>query len=188
MTIRSDRGTQFVNDIIKELLDLLQVEHERIMNAKVHDTIGVSPAKLLFGKLSTCTQDSYLQFLPSFFISGLDNAAPGRLFNLVAKLVKAQHTLIEAFVDYCRENKLSSLVSKRFKVYYGIIQCYSARFNTSTPSQEHKQDTGTSCKILSFFGGCGDTPWVLESLVGRNPTYPVALAPPDPDQTRHRGL
>jgi hypothetical protein len=33
MTIRSDRGTQFVNDIIKELLDLLQVRarahHER---------------------------------------------------------------------------------------------------------------------------------------------------------------
>ncbi len=28
ITIRSDRGTQFVNGIIKELLDLLQVEHE----------------------------------------------------------------------------------------------------------------------------------------------------------------
>jgi transposase InsO family protein len=28
MTIHSDRGTQFVNGIIKELLDLLQVEHE----------------------------------------------------------------------------------------------------------------------------------------------------------------
>jgi hypothetical protein len=28
MTIRSDRGTQFVNRIIKELLNLLQVEHE----------------------------------------------------------------------------------------------------------------------------------------------------------------
>ncbi len=94
--LRSDRGTQFVNGIIKELLDLLQVEHEvslayskeqnaiveranrevmrhltaivfdkrvndswssdslplvqRIMNAKVHDTIGVSPAELLFGQ------------------------------------------------------------------------------------------------------------------------------------------
>ncbi len=91
----SDRGTQFVNGIIRELLSLLQVEHEvslayskehnaileranrevirhltaiifdkrvseawstdylplvqRIMNAKVHDTIGVSPAELLFG-------------------------------------------------------------------------------------------------------------------------------------------
>jgi hypothetical protein len=94
MTIRSDRGTQFVNGIIRELLSLLQVEHEvsllayskehntiveranrevmrhltaiifdkrvseawstdylslvqRITNAKVHDTIDVSPAELL---------------------------------------------------------------------------------------------------------------------------------------------
>ncbi len=96
MTIRSDRGRQFVNGIIRELLSLLQVEHEvslayskehnaiverankevmrhltttifdkrvseawstdylplvqRIMNAKVHDTIGVSPTELLFGQ------------------------------------------------------------------------------------------------------------------------------------------
>ncbi len=97
MTIRSDRGTQFVNAIISQLLSLLQIEHElnlayskehnaimerankevmrhltavifdkrvnaawsseyylplvqRIMNAKVHDTIGVSPAELLYGK------------------------------------------------------------------------------------------------------------------------------------------
>ncbi len=88
MTIWSDRGTQFVNGIIKELLELLQVEHEvslayskeqhaiveranmevmrhltaiifdkrvseawstdylplvqRIMNAKVHDIIGIT--------------------------------------------------------------------------------------------------------------------------------------------------
>jgi hypothetical protein len=28
MAIHSDRGTQFVNGIIKELLDLLKVEHE----------------------------------------------------------------------------------------------------------------------------------------------------------------
>jgi hypothetical protein len=93
MTTSFDRGTQFVNGIIRELLSLLQVEHEvslayskehnaiveranrimrhltaiifekrdseawsidylplvqRIMNAKVHDTIGVSPAELLF--------------------------------------------------------------------------------------------------------------------------------------------
>jgi hypothetical protein len=28
MTVRSDRGTQFVNDIISQLLGLLQIEHE----------------------------------------------------------------------------------------------------------------------------------------------------------------
>jgi hypothetical protein len=42
MTIRSDRGTQFVNGIIKELPNLLQVEHEvslayfKEQNAIVH--------------------------------------------------------------------------------------------------------------------------------------------------------
>jgi hypothetical protein len=109
MTIRSDRGTQFVNGGIRELLSLLQVEHEvrlaystehnaiveranrevimrhltaiifdkrvseawstdylplvqRIMNAKIHDTIGVSPAELLFGQainLSFSGQDVF---------------------------------------------------------------------------------------------------------------------------------
>jgi hypothetical protein len=95
MTIRSDRGTQFVNGIINQLLGLLQIDHklslayfkeqnaivERatkevmrhliaiifdrrvsdvwyseylpvvqcIMNAKVHDTIGASPAELVLG-------------------------------------------------------------------------------------------------------------------------------------------
>ncbi len=97
MTIRSDRGTQFVNGIISQLLSLLQIDHElslayskeqnaiverankevmrhltaivfdrqtselcsseylplvqRIMNAKVHDTIGVSPASWYLEKL-----------------------------------------------------------------------------------------------------------------------------------------
>jgi hypothetical protein len=97
MTIRSDRGTQYVNNgIICKLLSLLQIDHElslayskehnaivvrankevvrhltaiipdrrvsdvwsseylllvqRIMNAKVHDTISVSPAELVFEK------------------------------------------------------------------------------------------------------------------------------------------
>ncbi len=88
------------------------------MNVKVHDTIGVvSPAELLFGQAINLYSGFILSAIPSeFFVRGLDNAAPGRLSNLVAKLVKAQHTFIEAFVDYCRENKLSSLVSKRFKV------------------------------------------------------------------------
>ncbi len=40
MTIRSDRGTQFVNGIIKELLSLLQVEHEvRLAYSKEHNAI-----------------------------------------------------------------------------------------------------------------------------------------------------
>jgi hypothetical protein len=40
MTIRSDRGTQLVNGIIKELLSLLQVEHEVSLSySKEHNAI-----------------------------------------------------------------------------------------------------------------------------------------------------
>ncbi len=40
MTTRSDRGTQFVNGIIRELLSLLQVEHEvSLAYSKEHDAI-----------------------------------------------------------------------------------------------------------------------------------------------------
>jgi hypothetical protein len=73
------------------------------MNVKVHDTIGVSPAELLFGQAINLYSGFISAVPPEVFIRGLDNAAPGRLFNFVAKLVKAQHTLIQAFVDYCRE-------------------------------------------------------------------------------------
>jgi hypothetical protein len=40
MTIRSDRGTQLVNGIIKELLCLLQVEHEvSLAYSKEHNAV-----------------------------------------------------------------------------------------------------------------------------------------------------
>ena len=140
MTIRSDRGTQFVNGIIKELLSLLQVEHEvslayskehnaiveranrevmrhltaiifdkrvseawstdylslvqRVMNAKVHDTIGVSPAELLFGQAINL-YSGLLSAIPPESLKGLDDSASGRLSEHVTKLTKAQHTLIE---------------------------------------------------------------------------------------------
>jgi hypothetical protein len=61
--------------------------------------------------------------------------------------------------------------------------------NKSAPSQDRKRDPGILCKILSYLGGGGvQHTLVLESLVGRNPTYLVVLGPPDPDQTRQRGL
>jgi transposase InsO family protein len=124
MTIRSDRGTQFVNGIIKELLELLQVEHEvslayskeqnaiveranrevmrhltaivfdkrvndswssdflplvqRIMNAKVHDTIGVSPAELLFGQAINLYSGLLSAIPPESLTKGLDDAAGNR--------------------------------------------------------------------------------------------------------------
>jgi hypothetical protein len=150
MTIRSKRGTLFVNGIIKELLDLLQVEHEvslayskeqnaiveranrevmrhltttifdkwvsetwstdclplvqRIMSPKVHDTIGVSPAELLFGQSINLYSGLLSAIPPESLIKGLDAAATGHLSNHVTKLVKAQHTLIEV----ARSNQLTS--------------------------------------------------------------------------------
>ncbi len=124
MTIRSDRGTQFVNAVISQLLSLLQIEHEmslanskehnaiverankevmrhltaiildkrvnsawsseylppaqRIMNAKVHDTIGVSPAELLYGKASNLYIGLLSPFLPESLVKGKEEAASGR--------------------------------------------------------------------------------------------------------------
>jgi hypothetical protein len=151
MTIRFDRETQFVNGIIiRELLSLLQVEHEvslayskehnaiverankevvrhltaiifdkrvseawstdylplvqRIMNAKVHDTIGVSPAELLFGQAINLYSGLLSDITPESLIRGLDDSASGRLSEHVAKLVKAQRTLIEV----ARNNQLAT--------------------------------------------------------------------------------
>ncbi len=43
-------------------------------------------------------------------------------------------------------------------------------------------------RFSPIFWVCVQHTLVLKSLVGRNPTYPVVLTPPDPDQTRLRGL
>jgi hypothetical protein len=151
MTIRSDRGTQFVNGIIRELFNLLQVEHEvslavskehnaiverannrevlhyltaiifdkrvseawstdylplvqRIMNAKVRNTIGVSTAELLFGQAINLYSGLLSAISPESLIKDFDDTASGRLLDHIAKLVKVQHTLIEA----ARSNQLSS--------------------------------------------------------------------------------
>jgi hypothetical protein len=68
---------------------------QRIMNVKVHDTIGVSPAELLFGQSINLYSGLLSAIPPESLIRGLDDTADGRLSNHVAKLVKAQHNLIE---------------------------------------------------------------------------------------------
>jgi hypothetical protein len=85
MNIRSDRGTQFVNDIIKELLDLLQVEHERIMNAKVHDTIGVSPSKMLYGQAFNLYSEFISAIPPEFFYQRLGQCSAWSSFQSCGK-------------------------------------------------------------------------------------------------------
>jgi hypothetical protein len=130
MTIRSDRGTQFVNGIISQLLCLLQTDHElslayskeqnaiverankevmrhltaiifdrrisdvwsseylplvqRIMNAKVHDTIGVSPAELVFGKAINLYTGLLLPFPPESLIKVTSEVTEHRLSDHVA--------------------------------------------------------------------------------------------------------
>jgi transposase InsO family protein len=145
MTIRSDRGTQFVNAIISQLLSLLQIEHElslayskehnaiverankevmrhltaiifdkqvnaawsseylplvqRIMNAEAHDTIGVSPAELLFGKAINLYTGLLSPFPPESLFEGQEEAMSGRLSDHVAKLNKMQSLLVEVARD-----------------------------------------------------------------------------------------
>ncbi len=141
MTIRSDRGTQFVNAIISQLLSLLQIEHElslayskehnaiverankevmrhltaiifdkrvsaawspeylplvqRIMNAKVHDTIGVSPAELLYGKAINLYTGFLSPFPTESLVKGPEEAVSGRLSDHIAELIAMQTMLIE---------------------------------------------------------------------------------------------
>ncbi len=150
MTIRSDRGTQFVNGIISQLLSLLQIDHElslaysmeqnaiverankevmrhltaiifdrrvsgvwsseylplvqRIMNAKVHDTISVSPAELVFEKSINLYTELLLPIPPESLIKGTADVAEHRLSDHVARLIKVQSLLIEI----ARDSKLSA--------------------------------------------------------------------------------
>jgi hypothetical protein len=150
MAIRSDRGIQFVNGIISQLLSLLQIDHElslayskeqnaiverankevmrhltaiifdrrisevwsseylplvqRIMNAKVHDTIGFSPAELVFGKAINLYAGLLLPIPPESLVKVTADVAEHRLSDHVARLIKVQSLLIEI----SRGNQLSA--------------------------------------------------------------------------------
>jgi hypothetical protein len=150
MTIRSDRGTQFVNGVISQLLCLLQIDHElslaytkwqnaiverankeairhltaiifdrrisevwsseylpliqHIMKAKVYDTIGVSPAELVFGKAINLYMELLLPFPPESLIKGTAEVAEHKLSDHVARLITVQSLIIEI----ARDNQLSA--------------------------------------------------------------------------------
>jgi hypothetical protein len=74
------------------------------MNAKVRDTVSVSPAELLFGQAINLYSGLLSAIPPESLIKGLDDSASARLSEHVAKLTKAQHTLIEV----ARNNQLAS--------------------------------------------------------------------------------
>jgi hypothetical protein len=70
-----------------EYLPLVQ----RIMNAKVHDTIGV---ELLIGKAINLYTGLLSPFTPKSLVKGQDEAAGARLSDHVAKLIKMQNLLV----------------------------------------------------------------------------------------------
>jgi hypothetical protein len=72
---------------------------QRIMNAKVHDTIGVSPAELLYGKAINLYTGLLSPFPPESLVKGQKEAANGRLSDHVAKLISMQTLLIEVARD-----------------------------------------------------------------------------------------
>jgi hypothetical protein len=67
-----------------EYLPLVQ----RIMNAKVHDTIGVSQAKLVFGKSLNLYTGPLLPIPPESLIKGTADVTEHRLSDHVARLIK----------------------------------------------------------------------------------------------------
>jgi hypothetical protein len=74
------------------------------MNAKVHDTIGVSPAELVFRKSINLYTGLLLPIPPKSLIKGTADVSDYRLSDHVAKLIKVQSLLIEI----ARDNQLSA--------------------------------------------------------------------------------
>jgi hypothetical protein len=77
---------------------------QRIMNAKVHDTIGVSPAELVFGKSINLYTGLLLPTPPESLIKGTAEVEAHRLSDHVAKMIKVQSLLI----DIARDKQLSA--------------------------------------------------------------------------------
>ncbi len=77
------------------------------MNAKVHDTIGVSQAELLYGKAINLYTGLLSPFPPESLVKGQEEAVNGRLSDHIAKLIAMQ---TQALMDYCLSNRLVSLI------------------------------------------------------------------------------
>ncbi len=70
----------------------------------MHDTIGVSPAELVFGKSINLYTGLLLPIPPESLVKGTANVSEHRLSDHVAKLIKVQSLLIEI----ARDNQLSA--------------------------------------------------------------------------------
>jgi hypothetical protein len=74
------------------------------MNAKVHDTISVSPAELVFEKSINLYAGLLLPIPPESLVKGTADVTEHRLFDHVVRLIKAQSLRIEI----ARDNQLSA--------------------------------------------------------------------------------
>ncbi len=88
------------------------------MNAKAHDTIGMSPAELLYGKAINLYTGLLLPFPPESLVKGQEEAVNGRLSDHIAKLI-AMQTLYAIKIEnglgkigsYIRYSRLRGLTS-----------------------------------------------------------------------------
>jgi hypothetical protein len=86
------------------LLKIFPLLVQRIMNAKIHDTIGVSPEELVFGKSINFYTGLLLPTPPESLIKSTKDVSEHRLSDHVARLIKVQSLLIEI----ARDNQLSA--------------------------------------------------------------------------------
>jgi hypothetical protein len=77
---------------VSEYLPLVQ----RIMNAKVHDTIGVSPVELVFGKAINLYAGLLLPIPPESLIKSTAEVAEHRLSDHVARLIRFKAFLLKS--------------------------------------------------------------------------------------------
>jgi hypothetical protein len=145
--IKSDKGSQFVNDVIRHLLATVGIEHklslayskeenaiversnkevlrhlnailfdkniteswcdylplvQRIMNATIHSSIGVSPAALLFGNSTQLDRGIFLP-IAEHAINEDTSKPPEKLSEWVKKMLLHQSTLIGVAQQYQKE-------------------------------------------------------------------------------------
>ncbi len=75
-----------------EYLPLVQ----RIMNAKVHDTIGVSPAELLYGKAINLYTGLLSPFPPESLVKGQEETVSGRYPIISLSSSQCRHCLLRS--------------------------------------------------------------------------------------------
>lgn len=200
--IRSDRGTQFANDLIEEFLKLVGTEHlltvpyssqhnaiversnkevmrhlraiifekniidgwryslplvQRIMNASVHDAIGVSPAQLLFGNSITLDR--------GVIIPSTSDGKEVNLSDWAKQMLDKQEELLKVAQQKQSDqnsHKIQSLIAKEGENYteYPVNSYVLVNYHNRPPSKLHTNLKGP-LRVVSF----DKSIYVLQDLV-----------------------